>query len=1418
MKRKQISALLLSSTLIVSNVTPTLAATVQGPVATMSTQESVTESLMETPDTESVEGLQEHLEETPTDSEDISEPEIKPEVVPDVEEEAAPETTPETVPDEEVTPETTPEVEAPAVSEVPKAEKNTDSSNNEKVESVVDTAADTTEETTKPAVGTQFELELDNKKVTCEVTGENTVDILMLDSIMYEDHSTIIVPSTLTYENHEYSVINVQNIGVLETEHLIFEEGIEGVFYDDFWRGYSKSVTFPVSLKKLALTSTLVDGTKYAAFGKVEVILPESNPYFYYDANKQGIFSKIEETGPELNVGDTFKKGIFKYEVVEPGVVDMIDFLTMNDTVGEIPGTLTYKGHEYKVRDCYVGDYKHNCRNMTRFSFGEGIRNIYWGEDSIVGSLVKIEQLEYPSTLESFDYVPELPALQSITIPESNPHYAAVDGILYSKDMTELVHMPSAKPMDVYTPPASVTTIKPMAFMFNNGIKELIIPDTVKVIESTAIIFTEGIEKITIESGVEKIGSNLYGCDKLKTAVIKMRVSYPQSFLSNCPDLEEVYLDGPENLGFGALEGLPSLKAYHVTNSSWLSSVDGILCSKNEEVLMRYPANKDGAMYVVPDKVEIITSQAFLNTKNLETLVLPKGVELYGSVVEDPVKPLDVYIRDTESIKQHTEKEPLFVSQAGGNVYVPNQTVLDNVKNGNMTDGMEASVKVIPVKSITLDQGSIQPVKGSTTQIKASVEPYYATEQIEWHSEDESVATVDQNGNITAHKAGKTRIVASVAAQARAIAVDVKVPLESIQLNKESLNLSEGASEILEVTFNPEDTTDDKTVTWTSSDKAVASVDANGKVTAHKAGTATITAKVGDKTATCTVTVGKEEIGLDSITLDHKKLNLKINGSETLKVSYNPSNTTVDKTVAWSSSNEEVASVDANGKVTAHKAGTATITAKVGDKTATCTVTVGKEEIGLDSITLDHKKLNLKINGSETLKVFYNPSNTTVDKTVAWSSSNEEVASVDSNGKVTAHKAGTATITAKVGDKTATCTVTVEKSSFGDAEISLSNDSFTYDGKEKKPSVTVKIGGKEISDYSVSYSNNVNAGTAKVTVTATGDYHGTKELTFTIHKANVQDASVSGLSDKTFNGKGQTQDVSVKVNGRTLSGSDYSVSYSNNVQPGTATMTIKGKGNYTGSKNFTFKVKMKAGWTQVGSTWYYGNSNGTMVKDGWVDGYYMDKNGVWVPGVQPPQWIKSGNRWWYRHMDGSYTRSNWEQINGKWYYFDASGWMLTGWQFVNGRWYYMDASGAMQTGWQRINNTWYYLNSSGAMLTGWAYVGNKWYYMNGSGAMQTGWQHINGRWYYLDASGAMQTGWKLLNGKWYYMNTSGAMQTGWQHIDGKWYYLNDSGAMLTGWQKINGKWYYMYSNGAMAENTWVGKYFVNSSGAWIKTR
>ncbi|POP30824.1 hypothetical protein C3B58_19315, partial [Lactonifactor longoviformis] len=77
----------------------------------------------------------------------------------------------------------------------------------------------------------------------------------------------------------------------------------------------------------------------------------------------------------------------------------------------------------------------------------------------------------------------------------------------------------------------------------------------------------------------------------------------------------------------------------------------------------------------------------------------------------------------------------------------------------------------------------------------------------------------------------------------------------------------------------------------------------------------------------------------------------------------------------------------------------------------------------------------------------------------------------------------------------------------------------------------------------------------------------------------------------------------------------------------------------------------------------------------------------------------------------------------------------------------------------------------------------------------------------------------LLDGKtWYYLKSNGAMVTGWL-LDGKtWYYLKSNGAMATGWLKDGSRWYYLRDNGAMASNTWIGKYYVNKSGVWTRTR
>lgn len=103
---------------------------------------------------------------------------------------------------------------------------------------------------------------------------------------------------------------------------------------------------------------------------------------------------------------------------------------------------------------------------------------------------------------------------------------------------------------------------------------------------------------------------------------------------------------------------------------------------------------------------------------------------------------------------------------------------------------------------------------------------------------------------------------------------------------------------------------------------------------------------------------------------------------------------------------------------------------------------------------------------------------------------------------------------------------------------------------------------------------------------------------------------------------------------------------------------------------------MQTGWLKLGSTWYYLNADGTMTADTWIGDYYVNADGAWVPGKEKPvdKWINTSGRWWYRHADGSYTKSNWEYIDGQWYYFDKDGWMTTGYQAVSGEWYYLQKS------------------------------------------------------------------------------------------------------------------------------------------------
>ena len=262
------------------------------------------------------------------------------------------------------------------------------------------------------------------------------------------------------------------------------------------------------------------------------------------------------------------------------------------------------------------------------------------------------------------------------------------------------------------------------------------------------------------------------------------------------------------------------------------------------------------------------------------------------------------------------------------------------------------------------------------------------------------------------------------------------VAVTGITLDQTTLELKEGQSATLSATITPENATD-KTVTWSSSDETIATVSSTGTVSAVKEGSATITVttKDGNKTATCTVTVTKdtETVAVTSVSLDKTSLTLEKDQTAVLTATVAPDNAT-DKTVTWSSSEETVATVSSDGTVTAIGAGEATITVttKDGNKTATCTVTVTKdtETVAVTSVSLDKTSLTLEKDQTAVLTATVAPDNAT-DKTVTWSSSEETVATVSSDGTVTAIGAGEATITVttKDGNKTATCTVTVTDSS-----------------------------------------------------------------------------------------------------------------------------------------------------------------------------------------------------------------------------------------------------------------------------------------------------------------------------------------------------------------------------------------------------
>ena len=349
-------------------------------------------------------------------------------------------------------------------------------------------------------------------------------------------------------------------------------------------------------------------------------------------------------------------------------------------------------------------------------------------------------------------------------------------------------------------------------------------------------------------------------------------------------------------------------------------------------------------------------------------------------------------------------------------------------------------------------------------------------------------------------------------------------------------------------------------VTWTSSDSAVASVSADGGVTGCAPGTATITAEVGDKSFSKTVTVY-------SVIFDVAE-SVAVGDVVPVTFSHEP----IRGTWTFGCSNEQAATLcaydDATLGVYGVSPGTATISATLAanaDVVVSRTVTVVPADIGKASVSAiaDQAFTGGAIAPEPTITFKDEVLKKGVDYTLSYSNNaNLGTAEIAIAGK--GRFTGTKTVTFKI-----------VAAPLANAMISgLGNVAYT--GGAIAPNPTVKIGSRTLragTDYTVSYKNNVNVGTATVTVTGKGGYTGSKSATFRIVAASLAGASISGVGNATYTGGAIAPNPTVKIGSRTLrAGTDYTVSYKNNVNVGTATVTVTGRGSYTGSKSATFRI------------------------------------------------------------------------------------------------------------------------------------------------------------------------------------------------------------------------------------------------------